>query len=167
MKLFKLVVLVFTALFYNNSTAAQNVLMNILTQQSGVVKVGETTFIEITVNNTDPSRQITPYILRPQISIPANLHISNTAHVLPIGWAITSSSDSSITLTNGTDIIYPHEARTILIAIKGITTGGPYTISGSLLFSNGNEPGAAPGIPTPGDMPADNISTTTCRVVAQ
>jgi len=145
---------------------SQNVMINVLTKNSGVVKKGEVIFFEITINNTSPTAPVPPYKLRPQISFPATLvDVPTTGHILPKGWAITANSKGVILLTNGTDVIPENENRTILIAIKGKSTGGPSSIMGNLTFSNGMAPGAVVGTSLAGDNIADNSSTSTVRVV--
>lgn len=147
------------------TAGAQNALINILTQNGGVVKKGESVFIEVSVCNTDATDSFPVYKLRPQISVPKSLVIiTEKGHELPAGWTIVSNDGSTIRLSNGEDKIPPTGCRTLLIAIRGIATGGPSTVSGNLSFSNGISPGAAPGSPTKGDLTADNASTTTCVV---
>jgi hypothetical protein len=165
MKFSKLIFLIFLVAFTFINAASQNALINVLTQNSGVTKKGKIVFLEITVNNTDPGSSIVAYKLRPQISVPSAIaSIQTTGHVLPDGWTITSNNGSTLFLSNGSDIIAPNTARTILIAIQGNKIGGPSTISGQLSFSNGAAPGSAPGS-LPGDNPADNSSTSTIKVI--
>jgi len=145
---------------------AQNSMINVLTRNSGVVKKGEIIFFEVSINNTSPTTSIPLYKLRPQISFPINLvDIPATGHILPKGWAITSNSKGVVTLTNGTDFIEENGNRTILIAMKGKAEGGPSTIMGNLIFSNGVAPGSGVGVPLPGDNMADNSSTSSIIVV--
>lgn len=165
MKLFKLMLLVALSNFLAKNVASQDVLMNILTQNSGIINLDGTVFLEITVCNKSSTTAIPVYKLRPQISFPAEIvNIPDTGHVLPKGWTMTFNKGSVIRLSNGTDEIPLHECRTILIAAKGKTVGGPSTISGILTFSNGIAPGTAAGASTPGDNPADNVSTTSIKV---
>ncbi len=155
----------FTGLSSSN-VFSQNVMINVLTQNSGVVKKGEIIFFEITINNTSPTTSIPPYKLKPQISFPATLvDVPATGHMLPKGWAIISNSKGVVFLTNGTDVIAENENRIILIAIKGKAAGGPSSIIGNMSFSNGIAPGAAVGPALEGDNKADNASTSTIRVV--
>ena len=165
MKTVKLLLLALVSAFAFKTAASQNVLFNILTQNAGLVHKGKTTFLEVTVNNTDPTSFVGLYKLRVQISVPTAIaSIPATGHVLPTNWTITSRNDTTIILSNGKDLIAAHDARTLLIAIRGNKIGGPSTITGQLSFSNGQAPGTAPGT-LPGDNPADNVSTTTCKVV--
>ena len=164
MKAFKLLLLLTPLLAKNVS--AQDVLLNILSQNSGTVSKKETVFLEITVCNTSSTISVPAFKLRPQISFPSALiSIPDSGHVLPAGWTITSNSGSVVFLSNGTDQLPANGCRTILIAMHGKAIGGPSTISGNLTFSNGLAPGSAPGPATPGDNPADNASTSTIRVI--
>jgi len=163
--LLQFVFILFTVLSATN-LFSQNVMINVLTKNSGEVKKGEVIFFEITINNTSPIASIPPYKIRPQISFPTTLvDVPKTGHILPKGWAITSNNNGVIILTNGTDVIPENENRTILIAIKGKETGGPSSIMGNLTFSNGMAPGAVVGTSLAGDNIADNASTSTVRVV--
>lgn len=136
-----------------------------MTRDAGVVKKGNTVFLEVTINNTDPATHIGVYKIRTQISVPSDIiSISDNGHLLPSGWTITSNNGSSIMLSNGKDMIAAKDARTILIALRGNKTGGPSTITGTLSFSNGEAPGTTAGL-LKGDIPGDNTSTTTCKVV--
>lgn len=144
---------------------AQNVMINVLTQNSGKVNTGEIIFFEIKISNTSATKSVQPYLLRPQISFPYNLvEVPTTGHILPKGWEITANKNGVVYLTNGTDIIAENENRIILIAIKGKTKGGPVSIFGNLTFSNGIAPGSQVGPPLSGDNIADNTSTSSIIV---
>jgi hypothetical protein len=144
---------------------AQNVLLNILTKDRGIVKKGRTLFLEVSIHNTDPANHVGIYKIRTQLSVPpAIASIASMGHVLPTGWTITGNTGNTITLSNGKDMIAANDARTILIAIKGTQLGGPSTITGQLSFSDGTAPGTTTGTMN-GDLPADNFSTTTCTVI--
>lgn len=164
MKLFKssLVLLAGTFVFYTASS--QNVLINVLMRNSGKVRVRKTAFLEVTINNTDATSFTGLYKLKVQISVPPTIaSINLKGHVLPTSWEIISNDGSTITLSNGKDLIAANDARTLLIAIKGEKIGGPSTIAGQILFANGQPPGTVPGV-LEGDNPADNSSTSTIKV---
>ena len=145
---------------------SQNVLINVLTRNSGIAKKGKIIFFEIAINNTSPTKSISAYKLKPQISFPTALvDVPKTGHVLPKGWEIISNSNGVLLLTNGSDVILENESRIILIAIRGKSKGGPATITGNLNFSNGIAPGSAAGVAPQGDNFADNTSTSTIRVI--
>lgn len=165
MRSFKLILLSLAISMIYTSTVSQNVLMNILTQNSGTMSKGGTVFVEVTVCNTSSTTTVPVYKLRPQISVPVSIiHIPDTGHILPRGWNIISIADGVIRLSNGTDQVPPNDCRTILIALTGKSIGGPLTISGNMLFSNGLGPGNTSGPATAGDNIADNASTSTCEV---
>jgi len=141
-------------------------MINVLSQNSGEVKIGEVIYFEVTIYNTSPVKALPMYKIRPQISFPSALiSIPETGHILPKGWTITSNKKGVVTLSNGTDIIPENASRTILIAMKGVASGGPTTINGNLFFSNGTAPGTLSGIATKEDNTADNSSTSTIRVL--
>ena len=151
-------------LFFNSRVLSQNVSINVLTQKSGIVQKGNTVFLEVTINNTDVSSLVGVYKLKAQITVPdSTVSIQQDGHNLPTGWEIINNNGSVITLSNGKDIIAPSDARTLLINIGGNKTGGPVSISGQLFFSNGISPGTEPGSLN-GDNPADNYSTSSCKV---
>jgi len=141
-------------------------MINVLTQNLGIVKKGKIIFFEIKISNTSATASIPPYKLRPQISFPNTLvDVETTGHILPKGWAVTSNKNGVILLTNGTDVMAENENRTILIAIKGKSKGGPSSITGNLTFGNGIAPGIAVGAPLAGDNIADNVSSSTVKVI--
>jgi hypothetical protein len=164
--MFKLILVFIAAVSTYSSATAQDILLNILTKNSGNVNRKESVFLEVTVCNTSSTIAVPVYKLRPQINVPVSIvSIEDTGHILPTGWTITYNSDAVIRLSNGTDMVPAHECRTILIAIRGNAIGGPSTILGNLLFSNGVSPGSESGAATPGDNPADNSSATTIKVI--
>lgn len=157
--------ILFTLLISTNSFS-QNVMINVLTLNSGVAKIGEVVFFEVTINNTSPTTTVPAYKLRPQISFPTSLvDVQKTGHILPQGWAVASNKNGVILLTNGADFIAENENRVILIAIKGKAEGGPSSIIGNLTFGNGIAPGVAVGPALAGDNIADNTSSSTIRVI--
>jgi hypothetical protein len=162
-KIFSILLLA-VGVFFSKASMAQNVLLNILSQNAGVVKKGQTLFIQVNINNTDPKNHIGIYKIRTQISVPQGIvSIEEKGHVLPTGWTISNNNGGTINLSNGKDMIAANDGRVILIAIKGIKVGGPETITGQLSFADGTAPGTATGT-LKGDLAADNFSTTTCQV---
>ncbi len=165
MKPLKLILLVLSGILTFKSAVSQNALINILTKNTGIVHKGGTVFLEITINNTDPTAYIDVYKIRPQISVPSAIaSIAETGHELPTGWTILSNNGSTISLSNGKDMIAANDSRIILIAINGNKIGGPSTVAGQLFFSDGTPPGSASGT-LRGDNPADNFSTSSCQVI--
>jgi hypothetical protein len=162
---YKLIFLFMISTFIYKSAESQNALINILTQNTGIVKKGKTLFLEVYVNNTDPANHIGIYKIRVQVSVPsAFVTIAQTGHVLPTGWKIMKNDGSVMMLSNGKDMIAPTDGRVILIALKGEKVGGPNIITGQLSVADGIEPGMTPGV-LQGDLTADNYSTTSCQVV--
>ena len=165
MKSFARIIFILAGIATYHTASAQNVSINILTQNSGVVTRGRTSFLEVAVNNTDPNAYVGIFKIQVKISVPADIvSIPDEGHSLPTGWTITSNTGSTITLSNGKNMIASRDGRTILIALQGKKTGGPSTITGQLSFSTGESPGTAPGSLS-GDSPADNSSTTTIKVL--
>jgi hypothetical protein len=151
--------------FHFSDAIAQNVSINILTLNSGLVAVGSTVFVQIDITNTDGTLSVPAYKIRPFLSTPiALVSIPASGHTLPSGWTITSNTNGVIRFSNGADVIPPNTSRTLLIALKGTILGGPSTVSGSLLFSNGISPGTTSGPALSGDNTADNTSTSTVEV---
>ena len=149
----------------SKTASSQNISLNVLTQNSGMVNTNGTVFLEVTLCNTNASISVPAYKLKPQISFPFQLvSIPDTGHILPAGWAIIYNKDGVVRLSNGDDEFLPNQCRTMLIAVKGKEAGGPFTISGNLGFSNGVAPGTSSGGPTKGDNPADNASTSSIKV---
>ena len=162
----KLIIILLTAVFTCTGAVAQNASLNILVRNSGKVIKGEIVYLEVTVCNMDASVALPVYKLRPQISVPPGMvMIPVSGHVLPDGWLVTANKGTQIWLSNGTDTIAAGDCRTILIAMQGNEPGGPSTVSGNLLFSNGIAPGSVTGSQTPGDSPADNSSASTVEVL--
>lgn len=164
MKQFFLRIILIAMVVFPKTIVAQNVLLNILSQNAGIVQKGKTLFVQVNINNTDAKNHVGIYKIRTQISVPQGIvSIAEQGHVLPTGWTITSNNGGTINLSNGKDMIAPNDGRVILIAIKGNKIGGPETITGQLSFSDGTAPGTATGT-LKGDLTADNFSTTTCQV---
>lgn len=164
MKLFKLTLIVLACAFVHTTATAQNAMVNIMTRDAGIVKKGKNVFLEVTINNTNPTNYIGIYKLKVQVNVPSSIAtIEEKGHELPTNWSVASNDGTTIYLSNGKDMIAANDRRTLLIALKGVKAGGPSTISAQLTFSNGEAPGTAPGV-LAGDNPADNSSTTTIRV---
>jgi hypothetical protein len=156
------------ALLIHAGVAAQNVSINILVHHSGKVNNNENVFLEVTVCNMDAAVAVPAYRLKPQINVPSNIvSIPGPGHVLPPGWSVVTAKTGQIGLSNGTDTLAAGDCRTLLIAMRAVSVGGPSTVSGNLLFANGVAPGNTTSGPLPGDSPADNHSTSTVEVLQQ
>jgi hypothetical protein len=144
---------------------AQNVMINILARNAGIVKKGNNLNVEVSILNTSATEFLDVYKLKVTIEVPKEIvSIDSLGLKLPSGWKVLSNNGTSITLSNGTDMIAREDGRIILIPIKAKKVGGYSTISGSISFSNGVYPGIEPDS-MDNDLPADNNSTTTCKVI--
>jgi len=168
MKLLKLIVLFFGSVLAITNVAAQaNASLNILSLNSGQASVGHLGIIQVTVGNTGPN-SIAAFKVRAQISVPtaiANMVTpAGNQNGLPPGWTVQTVSAGSIIVCNGTDVIPAGAQRQIFIKFQGIAAGGPSTINGSLLFSNGTTCAVTGTLA--GDNTSDNTGTTGLTVVA-
>lgn len=165
MAYYKYIFLILVFSLHQNISFSQNAMINVLTQKSGIIKKGGHLFLEVSVTNTNSKDYIGIYKIKVQISTPLEIvEIDTSNHILPTGWKILSNNNNSMMISNGMDMIAATDNRNLLISIKGIKTGGPSTIIGQLLFSDGVAPGNAPGS-LKNDLPGDNSSTTTCKVI--
>ncbi len=167
MKLLKLLLLFCAGTFaFSNASAQANATLNILTLNSGQVTIGQTVDVQVTVGNTGPVSAIGVNKVRVQISVPVAIAspLSNMTG-FPPGWIILSNTGGVITICNGSDVIPVGAQRQILIKIQGNTVGGPSTIAGALSFGPGTAVCTGLGS-LPGDITADNTSTSTVQVLA-
>jgi hypothetical protein len=161
----KLIFTIFFLVFAGENIIAQNVMINISTQNAGIVKKGENVFVEVFVVNANSKDFVDVYKLKATITVPKEIvSIDSVGMTLPTGWKVLSNDGISIVLSNGTDMIAAKDDRKILIPLKANKVGGYSTIAGSLTFSNGIAPGNEIGS-LKNDLPGDNNSTTTCKVI--
>ncbi len=175
-KLFSLARFIFAFLIISVAVKAQDVSINVISQEGGTNDGSWTlnatgTTILVTVCNEDFVTFLnTPaYKLRPLISVPGSIvqlapNASQTG--LPAGWSIISNTGSSIRLSNGTDTFAPGECRDIVLNVIPIAIGGPLTVTSTMAFSNGVAPGNAVGSQTPGNDPNNDNSTTAIVITA-
>ncbi len=168
MKLFKLFILFLASNYIVSSSLAQaNPSISVLPANSGLVNLGATLDLQITIGNTGTA-SIAAAKLRPVITIPAIVNILPDAQQtgLPAGWIIVAGSNtgSQIRICNGSDVIAGSTSRTIIIKVVGVTIGGPLTFSGQLNFGGATctVAGAAPA----GNNIADDNATSTITVIA-
>lgn len=84
MKILKLIALLIVCFFFNNKVISQNILLNILTHDAGIVHKNGIVFLEISICNTDASDSVAMFKLKPQISVPEAIAIIKpTGHTLP------------------------------------------------------------------------------------
>lgn len=166
MKHFKLIIF-FLAFNLTNATsfAQANPYVAVLPDNSGLVGLGATLNLQITIGNTS-SASIAAFKLRPVFTLPAIANFLPDAQQtgLPVGWSIVSNIGSQIRICNGTDVIAGSTSRTIILKIQGTSIGGPFTFSGQINFGGANcgVSGPAPS----GNNSADDFSTSTIQVVA-
>lgn len=165
MKKFHFLIYIFLLLILPMVSFSQNVMINVVTLNNGVVKKNEKVFVEVTINNTSHTQTVPQYKIKAQISLPSELvEIADTGHVLPKNWVIISNKKGSIILSNATDLLPELSSRTILIAVKGIHAGGPSSVRANLQFSNGIAIGNESGTPTANDLNGDNNASTSIKV---
>jgi len=168
MRIFKLLILFCVPFFFlkQNGFCQANPSMAVAPLNAGLVSLGGTIDLEITVGNTGISN-IAAYKLRPVITVPAIVSILPNVEQtgLPAGWSIVTNTGLQIRICNGADVIGGSSSRTIFIKVKGVSTGGPSTFSGQINFANGVSCAIA-GPTVSGNNTADDFSTSTVRVVA-
>ncbi len=156
---FKKILLVFAGAFMLSAAISQNVSLNMLVLNSGVIPTGGTGTLQATVNaNTGTAGQtndIATGKINVQITVPSSLIISATQNNLAAGWIVRNNNGTVINLCNSTTTIPVNTAVELLLDLEGVTatTGSP-TISGQLSFrTNCNAPGSLSG-----DNTSDNSS---------
>ncbi len=155
-----------TLFMASKSFAQANPFINVLPTNSGIVAVGSTIDIEVTVGNTGPVSDVPQAKLRPIIQVPASVtFLPNAQQVgLPAGWTILSNSGSQLRVCNTTDPLPVNTSRLITLKVQGVTITPPQTFSGNINFGNGTNCAAGPSVN--GDVIADNSATSTLEVVA-
>jgi hypothetical protein len=168
MKKLKLIMLFcIGALFIaGNSFGQANPFINVLPSNSGIVAVGDTIDIEVTIGNTGPISTVPQAKLRPIIQVPPSVTFLPSAQQvgLPAGWTILSNTGTQLRVCNSTDPIPVSTSRTIILKAQGVTVTGPQTFSGNINFGNGTT--CAAGTSVAGDLTTDNSATSTVQVVA-
>lgn len=151
--------LLFAAAFSSAVTGAvaQNVSLNMIVLNAGVVPVSGSGTLQATINATPGTGGQTNAVatgkINLQISVPSTLLISTIQNNIPAGWTIRNNNGSVINLCNSSSTIAVNTAVNILLDLEGVsaTTGAP-TISGQLSFrTNCTAPGSLAG-----DNPSDN-----------
>jgi hypothetical protein len=150
----------------SKSFGQANPFINVLPSNSGIVSVGATIDIVVTVGNTGPNSTVPQAKLRPIIQVPASVTFLNNAQQvgLPAGWTILSNTGSQIRLCNSADPIPVNSSRIITLKAQGVTATPPQSFSGNINFGNGTTCAAGPSVA--GDLTTDNSATSTVQVVA-
>jgi Secretion system C-terminal sorting domain len=154
---FKFLLLSAALLSAATGTVAQNVSLNMIVLNAGVVPVSGNGTLQATINATPGTGGQTNAVaagkINLQISVPSTLLISTTQNNIPAGWTIRNNNGSVINLCNNASTVAVNTAVNILLDLEGVssTTGNP-TISGQLSFrTNCTAPGSLAG-----DNPSDN-----------
>ena len=168
MKFFKqLLFTLSTTMITLNVFGQANPFINVLPSNSGVVIVGGTIDIVVTIGNTGPVSIVPQAKLRPIIQVPTSVTFLSTAQQtgLPAGWSILTNTGSQLRLCNSTDPIPVNTSRTIILkAQAGINVTAAQTFSGNINFGNGTT--CAAGTSVAGDQTTDNSALSTIEVVA-
>ena len=138
MKFFKQVVFtIATTLITLNVFGQANPFINVLPSNSGIVAVGATIDIVVTIGNTGPISTIPQAKLRPIIQVPTSVTFLPNAQQtgLPTGWTILSNSGSQLRLCNSSDPIPVNTSRIIILKVQGVTVTPPQTFSGNIKSS--------------------------------
>lgn len=166
MKHFKIIILFFAIAFSFLGAGAQDISLNVQTAGVGTVPIGGNVLVEMQINNLDASVDLATYRIRPRLTVPASVTIAASGHILPTGFTIISQTSQIITLSNGTNGLPANSSVSAFINVVGGPAISPaQTVQGNLLFSNGVAPGSVNAAATPGDVGANNSSTTTVEVI--
>ena len=151
----------------SNASGQANPTMGVLPANSGIVAVGATLDLEITVGNTNTG-SIPAYKIRPVITVP-NLIVTILPNAqqtgLPPLWSIVSNDGTQIRICNGLDVIPSNANRTIFIKVIAIAVGGPSTFAGQITFGSATTCASA-GPTVTGNNTADDNATSTITVIA-
>lgn len=138
---------------------AQNVSINMLVLNSGVIPLDGNGTLQATINaTTGTAGQSSPVAagkINVQITVPPSIIISSTQNNIPAGWSIRNNNGSVINLCNSSSTVAVNTAVNLQIDLQGVssTTGSP-TISGQISFrTNCSAPGSLSG-----DNASDNSS---------
>lgn len=168
MKQLKLIMLfcIGTLFIASKSFGQANPFINVLPSNSGIVSVGATIDIEVTIGNAGPVSDVPQAKLRPIIQVPNSVTFLPNAQQtgLPAGWTILSNSGSQLRVCNSTDPIQVNTTRTIILKVQGVTVTPPQTFAGNINFGNGTT--CAAGTSVAGDQINDNSATSTIEVIA-
>jgi hypothetical protein len=153
------ILLAVTGLFVFYTASAQNVSLNMLVLNSGVIPTGGTGTLQATINaTTGTAGQSNPVVsgkVNVQVTVPPSLNISATQNGLPTGWTVRNNNGTVINICNSSTTLAVNTAEDLLITVEGVTatTGSP-AISGQISFrTNCTAPGSLAG-----NNPADDAS---------
>jgi hypothetical protein len=167
MKFYKQILFTLATTFITLHVFGQaNPFINVLPSNSGIVPVGSTIDIVVTIGNTGPSSTIPQAKLRPIIQVPSSVQFLGTPQQtgLPVGWTILTNTGTQIRICNSTDPIPVNSSRIIILKVQGVTVAPPQSFSGNINFGNGTTCASGPSVA--GDLTTDNSATSTVQVVA-
>ncbi len=167
MKQLKLIMLfcIGTLFIASKSFGQANPFINVLPSNSGIVSVGATIDIEVTIGNTGPGSAVPQAKLRPVIQVPPSVTFLPNAQQtgIPAGWTILTNNGSQLRVCNSTDPIPVNTSRTIILKVQGVTITPPQTFSGNINFGNGSTCANGPSVV--GDLTTDNSALSTIEVI--
>jgi hypothetical protein len=139
--------------------------IGVLPANSGVVSVGNTLNLTITIGNTGTGN-IAVSKLRPVIQVPVSVTFLPDAEQtgLPSGWTILSNTGSQLRVCNSGDAIPGQTNRIIILKVQGLTIAPSTQFQGNINFGNGTT--CAAGTSVAGDNPANNAAQSTIEVIA-
>ncbi len=154
-----------TLIIASKSFGQANPFINVLPSNSGIVSVGATIDIEVTIGNTGPVSDVPQAKLRPLFDVPPSVAFLPNAQQtgLPAGWTILSNTGSQLRICNSTDPIAVTTSRTIILKVQGVTITPPQPFSGNINFGNGSTCANGPSVF--GDLTTDNSSSSTIQVI--
>lgn len=167
MKFFKQLLFTLATTFITLNVFGQaNPFINVLPSNAGIVPVGATIDIIVTIGNTGPISTIPQAKLRPIIQVPTSVTFLPNAQQtgLPVGWTILSNTGSQLRVCNSSDPIPVNTSRIIILKVQGVTVSAPQTFSGNINFGNGTNCAAGPTVT--GDLTTDNSALSTVEVIA-
>lgn len=167
MKLLKLIILLLASNYIVSTAFAQSN-PNIAVQPSnaGIVFVGATIDVIVTVGNTGTA-SIAVSKLRPIITLPPSVNFLDNSFQtpgLPAGWSILTNTPTQLRICNSSDVIPGGESRTIVLKIQGLVVASAQTFTGQINFGNGTN--CAAGASVSGNNTADDFATSTVQVVS-
>lgn len=173
----KIGLLCLTTMALSISAYAQDMGINIVSQESGVndgnweMGATTTTILVDICNNDAGAVSLASYRIRPYISVPTqSVMIAPNAQQtgLPAGWTILSNDGATIRFSNGTDVIAPADCRSFPIKLIPVAVsspaGAPQTVAATMAFANGVAPGTTSGPQTVGNDPSNDNSQTSVFV---
>ena len=147
-----------------NAVGQTNPTVGVLPGNNGIVAVGSSINITVTIGNTGTS-EIPAAKLRPIITLPASVNFApSNEQTLPSGWTILTQTGTSLRLCNTSVALGASSATPITLKVTGITIAAAQTFLGQINFGNGST--CAAGTSTAGDNTADNSASSTIEVIA-